>query len=63
MTDDRIAALETQTARLEERMKTHEARTEAVFERVLKEMAARDYRLLLGIAVIVGLALAALKLL
>ena len=48
-------------ARLEERMETRKAETEAGFERLSKELAQRDRAMILAMIVIIGLAVAILK--
>jgi len=48
-------------ARLEERMETRKAETEAGFERLSKELAQRDRAMLLAIFAMIALAVAILK--
>jgi len=65
MTDDRIAALETPPARLEERMKTTQAEYKTDIALLARQIAERDTantRWLVGsIAVATGLIIAAIK--
>jgi len=65
MTDDRIAAPETQTARLEERMKTTQAEYKTDIALLARQIAERDTantRWLVGsITVATGLIIAAIK--
>ena len=53
--------LSERVARLEERMETRKAETEAGFERLSKELAQRDRAMILALIVIIGLAVAILK--